>query len=84
MGRVFMIEHKTRPNLLRKGGSTFSLSLFGSGVVIAQAMTPGRDMSESEKKIPFVKKLKDENMTGATFKPEVKWDKLGTQFEPVG
>jgi len=84
MGRVFIIEHKTRSNCLRKGSSIFSLSLFGSGVVIAQATTPGRDVSECEKTIPFVKKLKDENMTGTTFKPEVKWDKLGTQIQPVG
>jgi hypothetical protein len=83
MGGVFMIEHKTMPNPPRKGGSTFSLSLFVSGVLIAQATTPGRDVSESEKTISFVKKLKDENMTGTTFKPEVEWDKLGTQVQPV-
>jgi hypothetical protein len=57
---------------------------FRDGVVIAQAMTPGRDMRESEKTIPFVKKLKTENMTGTTFKPGVEWDTSGTHVQPVG
>jgi hypothetical protein len=47
-------------------------------------MTPGRDVRESEKTIPFVKKFKVENMTGTTFKPEVEWDKSGTHVQPVG
>jgi len=62
----------------------FFLISFREGVLIAQAMTPGRDVRESEKTIPFVKKLKAENMTRTTFKPEVEWDTLGTQVQPVG